>query len=126
MANVRAYIQRHYLSLLNAAVIGVVYVVGLVARPHASFTATMRIFDWLSIAPEVMFALLILSALLMASPWYSAKYAAIIAPGLYAASVFGYVSGNDGLSLVTGLEPVAVVLMMAWGVRMEQRAHENE
>lgn len=121
MAHVRAYLQRFQLTLLNAAVIGVVYVVGIAARPHAGVATIARIQEWFGIAPEVLLALFVLSVLLMASPWYVAKYLSLIVPGVYAASALGFAWGNLSLTLVAGLQHGAMLAMMAWGVRMEQR-----
>jgi len=126
MAQVRAYIQRYRLTLLNAAVIGVVYVVGIAARPHAAVGTVTRIHDWFGIAPEVALALFVLSMLAMATPWYAVKYLALIMPGIYAAAAFGYAWGLETLTLVAGLQHGAMVAMMVWGVRMEQRAHDDE
>jgi len=120
MNALRAYLSRYSLTLLNAALIGVVYVGGIAARPQASAIATARLRDWFGITDEMTIVLLLLSVVAMASPWYVAKYAALIIPGVYAGVVFGYVWGNAGQSWVYGLMPVAMVMMMAWGVRMEQ------
>lgn len=126
MANVRAYLKRFYLTLLNAAVIGVVYVVGIAARPHASIATVNRIEQWFGIAPETLLLLFAVSAVLMASSWYAAKYFALIVPGIYAAAALGFALGNDNLTLVAGLQHVAMVLMMVWGVRMEQRRNGDD
>lgn len=121
MAHVQAYIQRYKLTLLNAAVIGVVYVVGIAARPHAAVGTVTRIHDWFGITPEVTLALFVLSVLAMATPWYAAKYLALIMPGIYAAAAFGYAWGLASLTLVAGLQHGAMLLTMAYGIRMEQK-----
>lgn len=126
MANVRAYLKRYSLTLLNAAVIGVVYVVGIAARPHASVATTVRIAEWIGVVPEVTLALFVLSALAMALPWYAVKYLALIIPGIYAAASFGYAYGNINIAWVSGLVHPAIVLMMVYGVRMEKKAHDDE
>lgn len=126
MAHVRAYIRRYSLSLLNAAVICGVYVVGIAARPHAAMPMAMRIFDWFTITPEVSLALFVASVLAMASPWYTVKYLALIMPGIYAASSAGYTWGNSSVTWVMGLMPAAIALMMAYGVRMEERRNTDD
>ena len=126
MQALRAYLRRHSLTLLNAAVIGVVYVVGIAARPHASVATVSRIYDWFGITPEVLLLLFMASVVLMASPWYAVKYFALIVPGVYAAAALGFAWGNPALTLVAGLQHAAMVLMMAWGVRMEQRRNGDE
>lgn len=125
MANVRAYIRRHILTLLNAAIIGVVYVVGIAARPHASVATVTRIQDWFGIAPEVTLALFVLSVVAMALPWYAMKYLALIMPGVYAAAAFGYAWGVPALTMVAGLQHGAMLLMMAYGIRMEQKRGDD-
>jgi hypothetical protein len=120
-ARIRAYVARYHHTLLNAAIIFVVFVVGIAARPYATVATVARIQEWFGIVPEMTALLFLFSAMLMSSPWYSAKYLALAMPAVYAATAFAQTLSNQSITVVAGLGYTGLLVLMSAAVRTEQR-----
>lgn len=117
----QSYMSKHRHTLLNAAVIFVVYVVGISARFHASVATVMRINAWFGITPEVMVILFVLSVIGMASASFGMKYLSLMPLALYAMVSFAYALTTENLTLVAGLQHPGMLVLMSYMVRVEQK-----